>query len=726
MNAFDLYATISLVTDAYEAGLKKAEEDGKNAADNIASSGSSGLAKFGSIMGTVGKATAAGFVAAGTGVAALTKQSVDAYGQYQQLVGGIETLYGDAADQIMYYADNAYTSAGLSANAYMETTITGSAAMIKALEEADAKAQDSNFIPDPSKIQQGIEETGSVQQRAAELVNLSITDMADNVNKMGTNMESVQNAYKGFSRANYTMLDNLSLGYAGTKEGMEELLADAEALSGVHYEVGNYADMVQAIHVIQENMGISGTTAAEAAGTLTGSMASFTAAWQNLVTGLANGDADLSVLIDNVITQAKGALNNIMPIVTQALTGIGQLIQQAAPIIAEELPPLIEAVLPSLLSAAGDLVIGVVNALPSLMGILSTTLPTLLKTAIPSLLQALPNLVQAAIQLVSALASGIGEALPVLVPALITCILEIVRVLTEPNNVIMLTEAGMELIEGLIVGIGLAIPDLVAMAPEIIENLIVSFGAAWGAFSASVAELIHTLFASIKNKTLEMFGMSEEQFEEGWIKIGEKFSAGVEAVKTFFSDGATAILEGATTFFTDLGTDFTDGLTSVGDTVSSKLDDLGTLFSDIWETIKTTVSNGIDALLGLFDFEWSLPDLKIPHFSVTGGEAPYGIGGKGSLPSIDIEWYKKAYDDAYILNSPTIFGLAGGKLMGGGEGTGSEAIVGTDLLVDMMRQAVAENGAPQIDVQIFIGGEEVDGFVVQSNQRNALISGGRA
>lgn len=205
MNAFDLYATLSLVTDAYEKGLADAEAKGKDAASSMTSSASSGFSKFGSVLGKVGTATVAGFTAAAAGVSALTKQSVQAYGEYQQLVGGIETLYGDAADQIMLYADNAYTSAGLSANEYMETSIQGSAAMIKALKEADAQAQNSNFIPDPTKLQQGIENTESIQQRAAELTNMSIIDMADNVNKMGTSMESVQNAYRGFSRANYTI-----------------------------------------------------------------------------------------------------------------------------------------------------------------------------------------------------------------------------------------------------------------------------------------------------------------------------------------------------------------------------------------------------------------------------------------------------------------------------------------------------------------------------------------
>lgn len=726
MNAFDLYATLSLATEAYEQGLKDAESKGKSAAESIAGSANSGFSKFSGVMGKVGKATVAGFAAAGAGVAALTKQSVDAYGQYQQLVGGIETLYGDAAGSIMDYASEAYTSAGMSQNEYMEVSIQGSAAMLKALKEADEQAKNSSFIPDPSKLQQGIESTESLQQRAADLTNMSITDMSDNVNKMGTTMEAVQNAYRGFSRGNYTMLDNLALGYSGTKEGMEELLADAEALSGVHYEVGNYADMVQAIHVIQQDMGITGTTASEAAGTLTGSMASLTAAWQNLVTGLANGDADLGTLVSNVVEQAKGVIGNIMPIITQALTGIGELIVQLAPVLAEELPKLIEQVLPNLLTAATSLFMGVVQALPSLFGILTTTLPNLLKEAIPSLLEAIPSLLESALQLISALAQGIGEALPVLIPAVIECIYSIIEILTRPENIEMMTMAAVSLFSGIISGIALAIPVIVEYLPTIIENCCAALRQSFPLLIEAVVLLIQNLGVTIYQKVSGIFGDSIGQVEEGLASIYDDFQTGVDTVlevlKGFGDDiitGVTAIWEGVTGLFSS-------GMETAKTYVSEGLTNLSQLFSDIWETIKTTVSTGIEAVLGLFDFEWSLPDLKLPHLSVTGGESPYGIGGKGSLPSFSVEWYKKAYDDAYIMNSPTIFGLAGGKLMAGGEGNGSEAIVGTDLLVDMMRQAVAEGGTPTINVQVYVAGEETDAFVVQSNQRNALIGGGRA
>ena len=353
-NVLELFAKIGMDSSEFDKGLD-------SASSKLSSVGS----KIGNGAKMVAKAGAAAVGAASTAVAGLTKQAVGAYGEYQQLTGGIETLFGaggqsleeyaaatgrtveeatadyknlmDAQQQMMNYANRAYASAGMSANEYMETAIQSSASMIASLN-GDTK-------------------------KAAQLTDMAIVDMSDNVNKMGTTMESIQNAYKGFSRGNFTMLDNLALGFAGTKEGMQELLDKAEELSGVEYDISSYADIVQAIHVVQENMGIAGTTSKEAAGTITGSLASVKAAWQNLVTGLANPDADLGQLISNVVDNASVAFNNLLPTIEQALQGIGKLVETAAPIIGEKLPELVTTVLPSLLRAGGELVAGIVKGI---------------------------------------------------------------------------------------------------------------------------------------------------------------------------------------------------------------------------------------------------------------------------------------------------------------------------------------------------------------------------
>ena len=217
----------------------------------------------------------------------------------------------------------------MSMNDYMETSIQSAAALINSLE--------------------------GDQAQAADLMDMSITDMADNVNRMGTTMEAVQNAYRGFSRGNFTMLDNLALGFAGTKEGMQELLDKAQEISGIEYDIDSYSDIVSAIHVVQEEMGITGTTAAEAADTVSGSMSSVRSAFQNLVGGLANPDADLGALIDNVVNTGTQALNNMAPVVMNALQGIAKAIPQIVPIITAQFPVMIQTLLPPLIDLSDSI-----------------------------------------------------------------------------------------------------------------------------------------------------------------------------------------------------------------------------------------------------------------------------------------------------------------------------------------------------------------------------------
>lgn len=309
-------------------------------------------------------AVTASVTAASAAVGVFAKQSLDAYGDYEQLTGGVETLFKDSADIVMDYANNAYKTAGLSANQYMETVTGFSASLLQSL--------------------------GGDTEKAAKVADVAITDMADNANKMGTAMESIQYAYQGFAKQNYTMLDNLKLGYGGTKEEMQRLLADAEKLSGQKFDLSSYADIVEAIHIIQTEMGITGTTAAEAADTIQGSAGSAKAAWANLVTGIADENADLDTLINNFIISAETAATNIIPRIEQILIGMSTAIQQIAPIIAEKLPIIVETVMPTLISAGGQLLIGITN------GIIAAS----------------PAILSAAVATVDELGSAIAEQIP--------------------------------------------------------------------------------------------------------------------------------------------------------------------------------------------------------------------------------------------------------------------------------------------------------------------------
>ena len=347
MNLFDLAAKITLDSSEYEKGIK-----------NI----SGGVSRLGGVikngLGVAAKATAAAVGAAATGLSFMVKSAVTSYAEFEQLVGGVETLFKDSAGIVQEYAANAYQTAGLSANQYMETVTSFSASLLQSLDGDTA--------------------------RAASVADMAITDMSDNANKMGTSMEAIQNAYQGFAKQNYTMLDNLKLGYGGTKTEMERLLEDAEKIKAsqgemADYSIDSYADIVEAIHVVQTEMGITGTTAEEASKTISGSWNATKAAWQNLLIAFGSGK-DVKKAMSNLLNNAKNVVKNVMPVVKQALTGIAEFVGEIAPIIVDELPGLIQELLPGLLSAATSLVGALIQAMPNILSALWTTVKSLFGT----------------------------------------------------------------------------------------------------------------------------------------------------------------------------------------------------------------------------------------------------------------------------------------------------------------------------------------------------------
>lgn len=342
MNLFDLAAKITLDSSEYEKGVKSVSRG----ASQLGSAIKSGL-------GVAAKATAAAVGAAATGLSFMVKSAVTSYAEFEQLVGGVETLFKDSAGIVQEYAANAYQTAGLSANQYMETVTSFSASLLQSLDGDTA--------------------------RAASAADMAITDMSDNANKMGTSMESIQAAYQGFAKQNYTMLDNLKLGYGGTKTEMERLLADASELAGVEYDIENLSDVYEAIHVIQTEMGITGTTAVEASKTISGSWNATKAAWQNLLIAFGSGK-DVKKAMSNLLNNAKNVVKNVMPVVKQALTGIAEFVGEIAPIIVDELPGLVQELLPGLLSAATSLVGALIQAMPNILSALWTTVKSLFGT----------------------------------------------------------------------------------------------------------------------------------------------------------------------------------------------------------------------------------------------------------------------------------------------------------------------------------------------------------
>ena len=401
------------------------------------------LGKIGSAVNAAVKASAAAVGAASAGVAALGTACINAYADYEQLVGGVETLFKDSADTIQTYADNAYKTAGLSANEYMETVTSFSASLLQSLD--------------------------GDTEKAAAAADLAITDMADNANKMGTAMESIQNAYQGFAKQNYTMLDNLKLGYGGTKEEMQRLLADAEKLSGVKYDLSSYADIVEAIHVIQTEMGITGTTAKEASTTIQGSVAGMKAAWANLMVGMADDTQDFDLLLSNFIESIGTVADNLLPRIGVVIEGMGKLVAGLAPEIASALPTLTNELLPNLVELGVQSISALVQGIQENEDSLAAGALSIVGTLAEGIAELLPMVADTAASLVVSLADGLTESLPNIIPVAIETISTLVENLTENANTVI--EAGIQIILALGEGLIAALPQLIETVPQIVINI---------------------------------------------------------------------------------------------------------------------------------------------------------------------------------------------------------------------------------------------------------------
>ena len=401
------------------------------------------LGKIGSAVNTAVKASAAAVGAASAGVAALGTACINAYADYEQLVGGVETLFKDSAETIHSFADNAYKTAGLSANEYMETVTSFSASLLQSLD--------------------------GDTEKAAAAADLAITDMADNANKMGTAMESIQYAYQGFAKQNYTMLDNLKLGYGGTKEEMQRLLADAEKLSGVKYDLSSYADIVEAIHVIQTEMGITGTTAKEASTTIQGSVASMKAAWANLMVGMADDTQDFDLLLSNFIESIGTVADNLLPRIGVVIEGMGKLVAGLAPEIASALPTLTNELLPNLVELGVQSISALVQGIQENGDSLAAGALSIVGTLAEGIAELLPMVADTAASLAVSLADGLTESLPNIIPVAIETISTLVENLTENANIII--DAGIQIILALGEGLIAALPQLIETVPQIVINI---------------------------------------------------------------------------------------------------------------------------------------------------------------------------------------------------------------------------------------------------------------
>lgn len=675
MNIFELSAKIGVDTSEYDKGLDSAEKKGSSFATGLKN-----------LVGGVAKVTAGAAVAATgaavTGITALTTKAVQAYGNYEQLVGGVNKIFGESAKAVMDNANRAFSTAGMSANEYMETVTSFSASLIQSLKGDTVKA--------------------------AKLADTAIRDMSDNANTFGTDIKSIMAAYQGFSKQNYTMLDNLKLGYGGTKTEVERLIRDAEKLdktfSVTHKKTKNgqdqikygYADVVKAINIVQQKMGITGTTAKEASDTIQGTAGSLKGAWDNLIIGLGQADANLKPLIDNVVKSALQMANNIKPIALQAVQGIAQLIQGFAPVLAEQLPPmiteilpalanavvlllnsfssvlpsLINTILPPLLQAVTGVIMSLLQALPSILQVLSSQLPVILQQIIPAILTLLPLLVQTGIEFIMAIGQGLADNIELLMNAVMSIVHYLVDELLTADNIAQFIQVALQIILTIAGGIIKNIPEILGAIAILFVNIIKAIGTSLPEIGSLIIEFIVNLGKSFGEQAYKVFGNSFYnliQGVKGWL------GSITSAIGNFVATGIQHLV------------DFGKG---IGEKIGSAFKNAKELFS-----------KGVEALKGLLNFKWELPKLKMPHFKVTGKLSldPRNF----QLPKISVEWYRKAYDEPYLLDKPTIFGAANGRLLGGGEGSGSELVVGTNKLMNMMKQAVGGLGNNPITINVY-------------------------
>jgi hypothetical protein len=449
---FEMFGRLSLDKSKYDEGMDKAEKES-----------SSFASKLNKGLGTVAKGVAVGITAATGAVVKLTKSAIDGFANYEQLKGGVETLFKDSASTVMKYADQAYKTAGLSANQYMETTTSFAASLLQSV--------------------------GGDTQKAAEIANRAVIDMSDNANKMGTDMSAIQTAYMGFSKQNYTMLDNLKLGYGGTKTEMERLIADASKMKKEQGELNvavqegdmSFANIVNAISVMQKHLDITGTTAREAGTTIQGSANAMKSAWNNLLVGMADDTQDMSQLMTNFVDSAIVLLrDNLIPRIQTILGGIGEFVNLAVSALAEQLPTILNTLLPPLLSAATTLFTQIAMALPDLLEIILNQVPMIVETitgVVPQIVEALiamlPLFVDVATQVVLSLVQGLSEHIPELIPVILTAGETIINTLL--SNLPLLVDAGLSSIEALGQRLLTAIHNILAKLPQKISSIISFF-----------------------------------------------------------------------------------------------------------------------------------------------------------------------------------------------------------------------------------------------------------
>lgn len=591
--ADDTAENLNDVSDAAEdsQGAVRGSGEAASDADNSFSTWRMTLANLASkaIVGMIQKVEELG-----QKIGELVSNSVSNFAEYEQLVGGVETLFKDSSDTLIGYAENAYRTAGMSSNQYMETATSFAASLIQGL--------------------------GGDTEAAVRLTDMAITDMSDNANKMGTDIASIQAAYQGFAKQNYTMLDNLKLGYGGTQAEMVRLINDSgilqekiEDLDGITFD-----QMIEAIHVVQDNLGITGTTAAEAGSTISGSWGSVQALFENIKTKVGG---ELAPVVMGFLQQLSGWMEGVDwdAFAEKIGASFGSLLDWISQI--------------DFASFFDAGITGIINFVENLGGLIDKVI---------------------------AVIDGFGGFMDI-INALLPVIVGVTTAVMAFSTALKIT--------------------------EIIKGVSTGLTALWAVINANPIMLIVSLIAGLVAAVITLWNTNED-FRNGVINLWNN-------IKSFFTNTVNAIKNTAVTVWNAIKTAIVTPIEAAKNTITTLLNGIKTTFSTVFNGIKSFLSPVVEWLKGIFNFQWNLPHIKLPHFSISGS---FSLNPP-SIPHFSVEWYKKAMQDGMILDEPTIFGFnpKTGNLLGGGE-AGSEAIVGVSSLQDMIDESVSRNTGNLLEV----------------------------
>lgn len=626
MELFRLFGKIAVDNAEADQSIDNTTEKAEKSHPRI----SGAFAKVGSAAVAMGKVMVTGLAAGATALGALTTQALKAYSDYEQLVGGVETLFKESSNMVVEYANNAYKTAGMSANEYMETVTSFSASLLQSLDGDTAKA--------------------------GNVANQAIIDMADNANKMGTSMESIQNAYQGFAKQNYTMLDNLKLGYGGTKEEMERLLADAEKISGIKYDISSFADITEAIHVIQTEMDITGTTSKEAASTIQGSLGMMKSAWSNMVTGMADSSQNQNTLIknftDSVVTAANNILPRILETIPRLIEGLSAIAQKLVPYIpemigqilpalidgarilltelAENLPSILEELLPGIGGSIGEALSSVFSQLMSLGEQLLPMIMEFAQAVMPIISELLNQLLPPLMQIVSMILPVVMDLLMALMP-----LIQALMPLLEPILNLLLV-----LLEPLIQLLDLILPPLIELVTVIVDKLVSVLAPTIEFIAKIIGSVLNSAFETIPPIVMKVFNSISTWFTKAKETIVTIFTQVKEKIHDIWQNGIWATIKGVINMI----------LGGVENMVNGVVRGINMILGGIDKVV-----SGVGDLLGL---NWSVPtlsEISLPRLEQGGVLEKGQVGlleGNGAEAVVPLEnnrkWISKVSEEMQV------------------------------------------------------------------------------